>query len=104
MSALDPTKDEMKDIVGVFLPRVIVEAMSDIDGSFYNGDITDSALRLALGEEIDGFNVDNEKISIDIPLYVAKEISEWKDCYAPLIREVAKSCYDAMYINKITKD
>jgi hypothetical protein len=51
MSASDPTKEEMQDLVILVLPRVIVEAMCNPDGEFYNGDIVDMAREKALRYE-----------------------------------------------------
>ena len=48
MSALEPTEEELNDLVSVVLPRVIVEAMNNPEGEFYNGDITDKAYQQAL--------------------------------------------------------
>ena len=48
MSALDPTKEELQDLVEVILPRVIVSAMNNIDGEFYNDEITNKAFKKAL--------------------------------------------------------
>ena len=48
MSALEPTEEEMHDLVSVVLPRVIVEAMNNPSGEFYNGEITDQAYIKAL--------------------------------------------------------
>lgn len=48
MSALEPTEEEMNDLVLVSLPRVIVEAMNNPAGEFYNGEITDKAYLKAL--------------------------------------------------------
>lgn len=48
MSAENPTEEEMKDLVYVILPRVIVEAMNNLDGEFYNGEIADQARLKAL--------------------------------------------------------
>jgi len=48
MSALEPTKKEMKDLVIVILPRVIVEAMNNPEGEFYNDEITNKAFIKAL--------------------------------------------------------
>jgi hypothetical protein len=49
MSAESPTEEEMQDLVTVILPRVIVEAMNNPEGEFYNGDIADQARLKALG-------------------------------------------------------
>lgn len=48
MSALDPTEEEMQDLVTVILPRIIVEAMNNPEGEFYNGDVVDLAYKKAL--------------------------------------------------------
>jgi hypothetical protein len=48
MSAENPTEEEMQDLVSVVLPRVIVEAMNNPDGEFYNGEIADAARLKAL--------------------------------------------------------
>ena len=48
MSASRPTKEEMKDLVTLVLPRVIVEALDNADGEFYNGEIMDQAIERAL--------------------------------------------------------
>ena len=48
MSALEPTEEEMQDLVTVILPRIIVEAMNNPEGEFYNGEITDLAYKKAL--------------------------------------------------------
>jgi hypothetical protein len=48
MSALEPTKEEMQDLVVVVLPRVIVEAMNNIEGEFYNDEVVDKAFAKAL--------------------------------------------------------
>ena len=48
MSALEPTKKEMQDLVVVILPRVIVEAMNNPQGEFYNDEITNKAFIKAL--------------------------------------------------------
>lgn len=45
-----------------------------------------------------------EKITIEIPVYIAQGIAEWKDCYAPLLREVANACYNSLYDNKIISE
>jgi hypothetical protein len=47
-------------------------------------------------------NKDN--INIEIPIYIAKEVSEWKYCYAPLLREIAQACYSSLYENKIVNE
>jgi hypothetical protein len=51
MSALDPTKQELQDLVVVILPRVIVNAMNNIEGEFYNDEIVDKAFNKALEME-----------------------------------------------------
>lgn len=48
MSASKPTKEEMQDLVTLVLPRVIVEALDNPDGEFYNGKIMDQAIERAL--------------------------------------------------------
>jgi len=48
MSALEPTKKEMQDLVVVILPRVIVEAMNNPEGEFYDDKITNKAFIKAL--------------------------------------------------------
>lgn len=48
MSASKPTQEEMKDLVTLVLPRVIVEALANPDGEFYNGEIMDQATEKAL--------------------------------------------------------
>jgi|Laugrespbdmm15dd_1035085.scaffolds.fasta_scaffold64410_3 hypothetical protein len=48
MSALDPTKEELQDLVVVILPRIIVEAMNNPEGEFYNDQIVDKAFNKAL--------------------------------------------------------
>jgi hypothetical protein len=48
VSASRPTKEEMKDLVTLVLPRVIVEALDNADGEFYNGEIMDQAIERAL--------------------------------------------------------
>jgi hypothetical protein len=48
MSASSPTAEEMQDLVTLILPRVIVEALDNPDGEFYNGEIMDKAIERAL--------------------------------------------------------
>ena len=38
----------MQDLVILILPRVIVEALNNPDGEFYNGEIMDKAMEKAL--------------------------------------------------------
>lgn len=48
MSASNPTPEELQDLVTLVLPRVIVSALNNPDGEFYNGEIMDKALTKAL--------------------------------------------------------
>ena len=48
MSALEPTKEEMQDLVVIVLPRVIAEAMMNPDGEWYSDEIADKAIQKAL--------------------------------------------------------
>jgi hypothetical protein len=52
MSASKPTEGEMKDLITLILPRVIVEALDNPDGEFYNGEIMDQAIEQALKNKI----------------------------------------------------
>jgi hypothetical protein len=94
MSAESPTEEEMQDLVSIVLPRVIVNAMCNPEGEFYNGDILDKARDRALNEK-------EQLIQIEIPLSAAKELSKYTDTYAPLIKIAAQSCFDALYKNNI---
>jgi hypothetical protein len=94
MSAESPTQEEMQDLVSVVLPRVIVNAMCNPEGEFYNGDIVDEARDRSLKEK-------EHLIQIEIPLSAAKELSKYIDTYAPLMKIAAQSCFDALYKNNI---
>lgn len=48
MSAFEPTKEEMQDLVVVVLPRVIAQAIMNPDGEWYNDEIVDKAITKAL--------------------------------------------------------
>lgn len=48
MSAEKPTEEELLDTVTLILPRVIVQALMNPDGEFYNGTIFDQAAEKAL--------------------------------------------------------
>lgn len=48
MSASEPTEEELQDLVTLILPRVIVQALANPDGEFYNGEIMDEATERAL--------------------------------------------------------
>lgn len=48
MSASKPSEEEMQDLVTLVLPRVIVQALDNPDGEFYNGEIMDKAIEKAL--------------------------------------------------------
>ncbi len=48
MSAMDPTKKELKDLVTIIVPRVIAEAMNNPEGEWYNDKIIDEAIKNAL--------------------------------------------------------
>lgn len=61
MSALEPTEEEMQDLVTVILPRIIVEAMNNPEGEFYNGEITDLAYKKALESQWIFFGLDSSQ-------------------------------------------
>ena len=48
MSALEPTKEEMQDLVVVVIPRVVAQAMMNPEGEWYSDEITDEAIKKAL--------------------------------------------------------
>jgi hypothetical protein len=48
MSALEPTKEEMQDLVVVVIPRVIAQAMMNPEGEWYSDEIADEAIKKAL--------------------------------------------------------
>jgi hypothetical protein len=48
MSALEPTKEEMQDLVVVVIPRVIAQAMMNPEGEWYSDEIADKAIKKAL--------------------------------------------------------
>jgi len=35
-------------------------------------------------------------VTINLPRQLALELAKYRDCYAPLLREVARSCDDAL--------
>jgi hypothetical protein len=48
--------------------------------------------------------MNEDSIKIEIPLSIARELSKFTDTYAPLVKAVAKACFDALYDNKIVVD
>jgi hypothetical protein len=48
MSARELTQAESQDLVTLVLPRVIVEALANPDGEFYDGEVFDAACERAL--------------------------------------------------------
>jgi hypothetical protein len=48
--------------------------------------------------------MNEDSIKIEIPLSTAKELAKFTETYAPLVKIVAKACFDVLYDNKIVID
>jgi hypothetical protein len=67
------------------------ETLSEIKNRFSSDPIAE--LLLALIE----FIPEDDEVSIFVPRRTAEELTQYKDCYAPLLREVAQLCNGAVY-------
>lgn len=38
----------------------------------------------------------NDDITITLPIHTARELAKFVDCYAPLLREVARACEESL--------
>jgi hypothetical protein len=51
MSALEPTPEELNDLITISIPRVIAIAMNNPEGEWYSDEIVNKAFNQALEEQ-----------------------------------------------------
>lgn len=51
MSALDPTPEELNDLITITIPRVIAIAMNNPEGEWYSDEIVNEAFSIALEQQ-----------------------------------------------------